>query len=99
VTDHESGAMRRMMKMVEQANSGRSGENGNDLPPQNLEINPSHPLIVELFNAKDNVNRNPHTIAEQLLDNALMAAGLIEDPRYMIPRLNNILLKSLKEDA
>jgi len=96
VTDHESGAMRRMMKMVEQANSGRSGAN-NDLPPQNLEINPSHPLIVELFNAKDNVNRNPHAIAEQLLDNALMAAGLIEDPRYMIPRLNEILLKSLKD--
>jgi len=31
-------------------------------------------------------------VAEQLLDNCLMQAGLVEDPRYMIPRLNDLLL-------
>lgn len=31
-------------------------------------------------------------MAAQLLDNCLMAAGLVEDPRYMIPRLNDLLL-------
>lgn len=31
-------------------------------------------------------------MAQQLLDNCLMQAGLVEDPRYMIPRLNDLLL-------
>ena len=30
-------------------------------------------------------------VAEQLYDNALVAAGLIEDCRGMLPRLNEIL--------
>mgnify|MGYP006079762461 CR=1 FL=1 len=44
VTDHESGALRRMMKMVDQSNTGTS----TPLPPQVLEINPSHPIIKSL---------------------------------------------------
>lgn len=89
VTDHESGALRRMMKMVEQANAGAKGE---ALPPQNLEINPSHPLIVNLYSMKDDPSSVAGLVAEQMLDNCLMAAGLIEDPRYMLPRLNDLLL-------
>ena len=34
-------------------------------------------------------------ITEQLFDNALMAAGLIEDARDMIPRINEILANTL----
>lgn len=94
ITDHESGAMRRMLKMVEQANSGKTND-GNDLPPQCLEINPSHPLVMKLFAVKDSARAA--MIAEQLLDNALMSAGLVEDPRYMIPRLTELLLSSLEE--
>jgi len=92
VTDHESGALRRMMKMVEQANAGTSASN--QLPPQVLEINPSHPLIHSLHGLKDDPNSRAVAtlVAEQLLDNCLMAAGLVEDPRYMIPRLNDLLL-------
>lgn len=33
-------------------------------------------------------------IAEQLFDNALIAAGLLEDTREMLPRLNEILANS-----
>ena len=44
VTDHESGAMRRMMKMVDQTNQQQSAA----LPPQVLEINPNHPIIHTL---------------------------------------------------
>ena len=95
VTDHESGALRRMLKMVDQSGNQKS----NDLPPQNLEINPSHPIIISLYAAMkaqpDNeVNK---LIAEQLFDNALVAAGLIDDPRMMLNRLNEILVATLKK--
>lgn len=95
VTDHESGALRRMLKMVDQSGAPKL----NDLPPQNLEINPSHPIIISLFAA---IKTNPDNeinklIAEQLFDNALVAAGLIDDPRMMLNRLNDILVATLKK--
>ena len=36
-------------------------------------------------------------VAEQLYDNALIAAGLTEDPRAMLPRLNRILQAAIKK--
>lgn len=65
------------------------------LPPQQLEINPSHPIIVSLYHARafpSSENAAVATlVAEQLFDNALIAAGLTDDPRAMLPRLNKIL--------
>lgn len=75
----------------EQANAGRKDAAG-DLPAQTMEINPSHPLIVGLYSLKDDPSSVAPLVAAQLLDNCLMAAGLVEDPRYMIPRLNDLLL-------
>jgi hypothetical protein len=34
-------------------------------------------------------------VAEQVFDNALVAAGLLEDPRAMLTRLNGLLEKLL----
>lgn len=94
VTDHESGALRRMLKMVDQQNGGRQTE----MPPQILEINPKHPIIVSLFHAKDGKNEVISKLcAEQIFDNALVAAGLIDDPRTMLSRLNEILEATLKK--
>lgn len=94
VTDHESGAMRRMMKMVDQVNAGKYTE----VPPQTLEINPSHPIVVNIFHAKNSGNEELSIlVAEQVFDNALVAAGLLDDPRSMIPRLNDILKQTLKK--
>jgi HSP90 family molecular chaperone len=75
----------------EQANAGKKDEL-HGLPPQTLEINPSHPLIAALYSLKDDPSSVANLVASQLLDNCLMAAGLVEDPRYMIPRLNDLLL-------
>ena len=36
-------------------------------------------------------------VAAQVLDNALIAAGLVDDPRSMLPRLNDILDITLKK--
>jgi len=93
VTDHESGALRRMMKMVDQSSSGQSSE----IPPQVLEINPEHPIIRTLAKIAADKSDNPMAkiVVEQVMDNALIAAGLIDDPRGMLPRLNQILEHSL----
>ena len=75
----------------EQANAGAAADN-NALDVQTLEVNPAHPLIIALHSLKDDPGSVAHLVAAQLLDNCLMAAGLVEDPRYMIPRLNDLLL-------
>ena len=98
VTDHESGAMRRMMKMVDQTNQQASTA----LPPQVLEINPDHAIIktlAEVSKQADNADAQAvaKLVAEQVLDNALIAAGLVDDPRAMLPRLNSILEATLKK--
>jgi TNF receptor-associated protein 1 len=97
VTDHESGALRRMMKMVEQNNQGVSAE----LPPQVLEINPDHPIIQTLSRIAGGEGDQAvaKMVAEQVLDNALIAAGLVDDPRTMLPRLNKILQSTIEQHS
>ncbi|KAJ1893578.1 TNF receptor-associated protein 1, mitochondrial, partial [Kickxella alabastrina] len=36
-------------------------------------------------------------VAQQLLDNALIAAGIMDDPRSMIKRLNDILVSTVSK--
>ena len=89
ITDHESGALRRMMKLVDtKAGPGLSQE----LPLQTLEINPKHPMIVGLDNIRNYQPDVAEIVAEQILDNCLVAAGIMDDGRSMLPRLNDILL-------
>jgi len=75
--------MRRMMKAMHQ-----------DVPTQlpiHLEINPGHSLIKRLNTLKDQEAEFAGTVAAQLYDNALIAAGFLDDPRSMVNRLNQIL--------
>ena len=66
------------------------------LPPQTLEINPNHPVMLTLAQSHDDKELTlAKMIAEQLYDNALIAAGLLEDTREMLPRLNEILANSM----
>jgi len=98
VTDHESAAVRRMMRMVEQSAARDSESVKSDahmLPPQTLEINPAHPVIVRLHTIRTTEPDTAKLVAEQLLDNALVAAGLVDDSRTMLPRLNALLERVL----
>ena len=79
-----------MMAMVAQQS------NGEELPPlpkQKLQVNPSHPVVVALHDAAINGSDDDlaANAAHQLLDNALVAAGLMDDARTMLPRLNKLL--------
>lgn len=89
VTDNESGAMRRMMRMVDTSDGTRDGM---PLPKQNVEINPSHPIIVGIYNIRDTEPVLARVLAEQVYDNCLVAAGLLDDSRTMLPRLNDLLV-------
>jgi HSP90 family molecular chaperone len=94
VTDHESASLRRMMRMVE-STSGKDGAGtrleNHILPKQALEVNPAHPVVRRLFYLKNADAPLALVVAEQMVDNALVAAGLIDDPRAMLPRLNALL--------
>jgi HSP90 family molecular chaperone len=105
VTDHESASLRRMMRMVEagSAGSGSSG-GGSDaqprmeahmLPKQVLEVNPAHAVVVRLHAIRDSQPELARAVAEQLVDNALIAAGLVDDSRTMLPRLASLVERVL----
>jgi len=90
IKNPENAAMRMIRKMQSQAN---------ELPldPQQVEVNPKHPIIVKLYQAKDTDALTAQTIAEQVFDNALISAGLLDDPRTMLNRLSKLMELSMKE--
>ena len=60
-----------------------------------LEINPAHPIISRLEAMRQKDAALAGQVAEQILDNARVAAGLLDDPRTMLNRLNQLLEKVL----
>jgi len=94
VTDHESGALRRMMRLVDTSSTILGSQ---ELRKQTVEINPYHPVITGL-NAVRHIQPDVARVcAEQIFDNCLIAAGLMDDSRTMLPRLNDLLLSLIKE--
>ncbi|MBI2512615.1 MAG: molecular chaperone HtpG [Opitutae bacterium] len=80
-----SPMMRRMMKAMK-----KPGE-ADEPVKVNLEINPRHAVIKKLAALRTADADKAELVAEQLLDNALIAAGLLEDPSRMVARLNKLL--------
>lgn len=89
VTDHESATVRRMMRLMDS-----HGDVLRD-PPRTLEINPDHELLKALFAARTAQPQLAASVAHQLMDNALMAAGLLDDPRAMLPRVTELMQAAL----
>lgn len=86
-TDGMSPQMRQMMKAMD--------ENFKDEIKVELEINPRHPLIRKLSEAKDSNPDLAKLVALQLLDNSLIAAGLLEDARDTVSRMNTLMEKAM----
>lgn len=84
VVDHESAAVRKMMKYVEATGH-------NELPKQKLEINAKHPTMVKIASLRSTDPKLAKLVAEQIFDNALIAADILDNPRSMLARLNKIL--------
>ena len=90
---HLTASMRRLLKSMH-----REGETGGACK-QDLEINPHHALIARLERMRQTEAALAAKVAEQLLDNALVAAGLLEDPRAMVKRMNELLEQMLAPPA
>merc|ERR1712228_322683 len=88
-TDHESGALRRMMRMVDTSEAGRDEMK---LPKQHMEINPTHKVIIGINELRESQPALARVLAAQVFDNCLVAAGLLDDSSSMLPRLNDLLL-------
>ncbi len=61
-----------------------------------LEINPSHDLIKQLNGIKDEKPELADAVAKQLTGNALLAAGLVDNPQAFVSELNETLGSLLK---
>ena len=79
--------MRQMMKAVD--------ENFKDEAKVELEINPRHSLVRKLAQAVDSNPELASLVARQLLDNALIAAGLLDDARDTVSRMNTLMEKAM----
>jgi TNF receptor-associated protein 1 len=76
--------MRRLMKAM--------NKEGSESPLRvNLEINPRHALIKRLSELQSSAPEKGRMVAEQVLDNALISAGLLDDAPAMVKRLYKIL--------
>ena len=77
--------MRRLMKAMKV-------EGAEDTPPRvELHFNPRHAVIKHLAAARDAKPEVAKLMAEQVLDNALIAAGLLDDPQKMVARIYKLL--------
>lgn len=84
-----TATMRRMMRAMKR--------DGSEPPPDrhDLEINPSHGMMVGLEQMRQKDAELAAKVAEQIVDNARVAAGILEDPRVMLNRLNQLLERVL----
>ncbi len=83
-----TSSMERIMRAA-----GRQG----DLPisAKDLEINARHPLIKGLATLRQTDEPFARTVAEQILDNAMVQAGLLIEPRNMVDRTYRILERAV----
>ena len=86
------------MRMVETSEGG-SSSNTMALPKQTVEINRKHELIVGIYRLKEKDPMLAQVLAEQVVDNCLVAAGLLDDGRTMLPRLNDLMLCIVKNNV
>jgi molecular chaperone HtpG len=84
-----TASMRRIMKAMKQ------DDNAITATKHDFEINPAHPIIARLDAMRAQDAALAGSVAEQMLDNARVAAGILEDPRAMLTRLNQLLEKVL----
>ena len=85
--DGMSPQVRQMMKAMD--------ENFKDEVKVELEINPRHPLINKLSETCESQPEVAKLVAAQLLDNALISAGLLDDARETIRRMNSLMEKAM----
>merc|ERR1711953_1199898 len=59
--------------------------------PMTLELSPEHHIVTTLHTIRQSNEPVARIAVEQLYDNALIAAGSLDDPRVLLSRLNKVL--------
>ena len=80
--DAPSGQMRAMMEAM--------GQNAPALKAR-LEFNPNHELVAKLNALRGEKEEVAKKLANQLADNALLAAGMVKDPAKIVAGMNELL--------
>ena len=96
IVNSESAAMRKMLKYVEQEGVGGGGQ----LSKQRLEVNARHPImqgvLAKVKEGGEEGERVGRLVMEQVFDNACVQADLMDNPRVMLSRLNELMLQALQ---
>ena len=88
-----------MMKMVD--TQGGAVNPTDALPKQTLEINGKHPIIrslSELSREGGEKEELAKLMAEQVFNNAIMSAGILDDARTMVPTIDKLLMKLVEQN-
>lgn len=92
IADHESAQLRKLYRVT--------GQIAGPPPKYNLHFNPKHPIVRKLYTLSVSpVSEEVETaglLVEQLFDNAIISAGLLEDPRSIVARLNSIMSRMVE---
>ncbi|KAG6924372.1 TNF receptor associated protein 1, partial [Chelydra serpentina] len=94
ITVLEMGAARHFLRMQQLAKTNE--ERAQILQPT-LEINMGHALIKKLNQLRVSQPDLAQLLVDQIYENAMIAAGLNDDPRPMVSRLNELLTKALEK--
>lgn len=65
----------------------------------NLQVNPRHQLVKDIASLREKNEPLAKLVAEQVFDNAMIAAGLLEDARPMVGRIQRILESVAKAEG
>jgi TNF receptor-associated protein 1 len=86
-----SPQMRQMMRAM--------NEDGAPALKVNLELNPRHPLIRGLAEKREADAELAKLVCAQILDNALLSAGLLEESKDTVQRMYEIMVKALGNEG
>ncbi|XP_061235391.1 heat shock protein 75 kDa, mitochondrial isoform X1 [Neopsephotus bourkii] len=95
ITVLEMGAARHFLRMQQLA---KTQEERAQLLQPTLEINTRHALIKKLNELKDSQPDLAQLLLDQIYENAMIAAGLNDDPRPMVNKLNELLTRILDKN-
>jgi len=92
-TSPEDAMTPQMRQMMKQMNP--DGGDMLEAPKVTLEVNAKHALIKKLAEARESKPEFAELIAAQIYDNAMIAAGLLEDGKDMVARMYKIMEDAL----
>ena len=91
------GYMSSSMERILAASRKEQGMPGMDSGKKHLEINPKNELISQLLELKESDVDFAGDVARQIVDNAMIQAGLIVDPLKMVERNYKILNRAVSK--